>query len=108
MKRFRWRRLKVTIIRGTFRYQDLIPAFLAEIRERDLEAYAQIQMSSFSLPPAYAQEDEDSEWWTSEEAYHFLEELFDILNELAPEGFYFGPHPGDGSDFGFWEVEDET
>lgn len=33
--------------------------------------------------------------------------LMDDLNEYAPDGFYFGAHPGDGSDFGWWPVEDD-
>lgn len=36
-----------------------------------------------------------------------MEDLFDFLNTIAPEGTYFGSHLGDGSDFGFWEFEEE-
>lgn len=35
-----------------------------------------------------------------------LQAMFDIMDGMAPNGCYFGSHPGDGSDFGFWEYED--
>jgi len=91
-----------TVIHGTHRSQDLVPAFLDVLREVAPAHYEQIMVAPFSIPPAYAQEDPDSDWWDSEECQWFLEELFDTLNEYAPEGCYFGAHPGDGSDFGFW------
>ena len=39
-------------------------------------------------------------------SYYLNEILFDMIDTVSPNGFYFGSHPGDGSDFGFWELED--
>jgi len=35
-----------------------------------------------------------------------LDELFDLLNDNAPEGYYFGAQEGDGACFGFWSIEE--
>lgn len=36
-----------------------------------------------------------------------LQALTEELEELAPEGYSFGAHPGDGACFGFWKIEEE-
>ena len=40
--------------------------------------------------------------WDDNEAAETLEQLTDALAEVAPSGFYFGSHEGDGACFGFW------
>src|ERR1039458_1517376 len=49
---------------------------------------------------------EKDEYYASEDADYDLESLFDALEAYAPEGFYFGSHPGDGCDYGYWLSED--
>ena len=84
---------------GTMRTRDLIPAFMNVIR--DTPEYAQVM----NTVPAYAMEDKEADWWDSDEAIEFLESLFDTLDAYSPEGYYFGAHPGDGSDYGYRETE---
>lgn len=96
-----------TISHGTLRPQDLIPAFLRAVETcapGHAEAFAAMP---FGPIPAYVQDEgDDSEWWHGEDADALLEQLTDILESHAPEGHYFGAHPGDGSDFGFWPNEE--
>lgn len=37
-----------------------------------------------------------------------LQDLCDLMSDLAPKGCWFGASEGDGALFGFWEYEDET
>ena len=90
-----------SISHGTMRTQDLIPAFLDVIR--DTPEYVQVM----NAIPSHAMEDKESDWWDSDDAAGLLESLFDTLDSYSPEGYYFGAHPGDGSDYGYWEKERE-
>lgn len=85
-----------SVSRTTMRCQDLIPAFMGVLR--DTPEYVQLM----NVVPAYASVDKDSNWWNSEDATALLESLFDTLDLYAPDGYYFGAHPGDSSDYGFW------
>ena len=97
-----------TVIQGTLRSQDLLPAFLEELSKRDPIGYDQWAMASFGIIPSYVtDEGDDSDWWTSEDCNNTLEQAFEALEMCAPDGYYFGAHEGDRSDFGYWPVEDQ-
>ena len=85
-----------TIIIGTKRIQDLIPAFNTELKRLDPGSEQQI-------PDC----DDDHPWWFSDDAGCMLRYLVDTLNDLAPDGLYFGYHYGDDDDYGFWELWEE-
>jgi len=84
-----------TIIEGTMRTEDLIPAFAEELKRLDEDKeYDDV------VEQAEAVTDYDCE-----SSFYLLEELFDILNNFAPPYMYFGAHCGNGSDYGFWLSE---
>jgi hypothetical protein len=97
--------LDATVIRATLRPQDLTPAFLDVIKETP--EYVQIMFCPPSVITDPSAEDDDKRWESEEIAFLVNEELWDVLNDYAPEGYYFGSHEGDGSDFGYWKFYEE-
>ena len=91
-----------SVSHATLREEDMIPAFerVLDLAGVEYERPAAVDKLLLGQPLT------DPE--LEEVGYYVNETLFDLLNSIAPEGTEFGAHPGDGSDFGFWEVEKET
>lgn len=106
-----------SISHGTMRNEDLIPAFVSELEDRqndnlyttDGDEVAMVAMNAriTDLLAGIESRMEDDGYFDSEDADYDLESLFDALNEYAGEGFTFGAHPGDGSDYGYWPIPEE-
>ena len=91
---------------GTFRNQDLIPTLLNAVKHYAPEHYIDFIGRPFGPVPAYVWDEGDScGWWDSWEANDMRLSLIDVLDSVAPDGCYFGSHPGNYSDFGFWLYE---
>jgi len=88
---------------GTMRAEDLIPRFANELdylAGNIRENFDLIMRASALLM------DDDCYYLDDEEVQDVLNRLFDALDNLAPPYAYFGAHPGDGSDYGFWLSDD--
>lgn len=103
-----------TVIHGTLRTDDLLAAFTEElnrlaplaadaIKREHFVVYAYAAENAGSLLDSFGIAPEDVE----EAALYLVNEvLTDALDrEAMREGLYFGAHPGDGSNFGFWSPE---
>lgn len=96
-----------TLIHGTLRNEDLIPAFIEKLKELSEEQYDEFISSNPSVKDACSKlkEEGSDHWFSTEEATELCNDLIDILNTYSPDNHYFGTHPGDGSDFGWWKNE---
>ena len=99
--------LGLTLIHATMRNCDLVPVFLRALRGTNEYKHFMLEckrVKDLRVVIDLNASDQD-ERWLSEAMANFVEDLFDALNNYAPEGYYFGSHPGDGSDYGYWTDE---
>lgn len=92
----------ISLSSATMRPEDLIPCFISALRV--IEADNKGIMESLNQMENDTQKDN---YYESEDCHYDLDYLFDLLDACSPDGYYFGAHAGDGSDYGFWEVDDE-
>lgn len=88
-----------TVSHATLRSEDLVPAFAAELRR--LRGALPRDMSNNVR--AFLAGKYDTDHGCDVE---LVQELEEALQKYAPDYCYFGAHPGDGADFGFWLSED--
>jgi len=89
-----------SVLTGTIRTEDLMIAFTALLSELDT-------LSEYTwLVDECEQIISDQNWDSDETSYVLNESLWNALDSFSPNGAYFGVHPGDGPDFGYW-VTDE-
>lgn len=94
-----------TLIHATMRNCDLVPAFLDALKDtvehEQIMTEASGANSNLNVITDKDAADNDPRW-NSEDISFLLEEIFDVLNAYAPDGYYFGAHPDNDSDLGYW------
>jgi hypothetical protein len=94
-----------SISSGTLRPQDLIPCFISEAKSQHLSRADRKELRKIASRVARVENGEFGEsdaYWQDEVSSWDMEALVEMLNSVAPAYFYFGSHPGDGADFGYW------
>lgn len=91
-----------SVSHGTMRPEDLIPAFMDVLEELAPLTAAAIVADYEAVWSTLG------EWDYHPDTPYMLADLFEALDCLAPDGYYFGAHEGDGSDYGFWPVDSFT
>lgn len=97
---------------GTMRTCDLYPDFMSFLEEHDKGSAARIReeyKDVIEKLDAAIEDNHNSSIYSGteyvEDEEFLLESLFDALNDIAPEYCYFGSSEGDGSDYGFWQID---
>lgn len=88
-----------SISHGTMRPEDLIPAFADALRSLTREHRTDDLQALLDECENCCEDGHN-------DGDDLLEALFDALGEFAPPYGYFGSHPADGADYGFWLAED--
>lgn len=99
-----------SISSGTMREEDLIPDFCYELNRLARQTgilNRKERAAHRKLVREIESRMESEDYYGSADSSDDLNEtLFNALDEYAAPYFYFGAHPGDGADYGFWLSED--
>lgn len=83
---------------GTLRSENLLPRFWCTAESLGATIPPDVVSHLERLVGADSKESD----WDDELAFELVEILAGILQEQAPNGFYFGSNEGDGACYGFW------
>ena len=83
-----------SISTGTLLIEDIFPAYLDQLDKLSPNSPLSKEVWAYMETGALLEEHEN--------AWGIVEQIDLLLNELCPPFVFFGTHPGDGADFGFW------
>ena len=96
---------------GTLRNEDLIQSFMDFLQNVKgiCEIEKKVDLLQKDVDKLELEEESGySDYYKDQETASYIlnEDIWDLLNDIAPEFTYFGSTEWDGSDFGFWTDEE--
>ncbi len=92
-----------TVSKGTHKLEDIIPAFMHELKTLWQNRYIDLIIEHPNLRKALKDQKKDDPWWHSQEALRILVcDIFTAISKCAPVGYHFTTHPDNDDVYGFW------
>tara|TARA_R100000306_G_scaffold23842_2_gene27194 strand:+ start:486 stop:1025 length:540 start_codon:yes stop_codon:yes gene_type:complete len=93
-----------TLIEGTLRTEDLIESFADELKmlTSKTQTHNHLLQEASQILEALLKSHQYLPMKLEEEASSILNDLSEAINQYCLPYTYFGAHPDDGADFGFW------
>jgi hypothetical protein len=88
---------------ATMRVEDLVPCFVNELEYR--RRNHTLQRAHMRELTAIGKRMDSDGYYDDGDADNDLEWLFTTMDAYSAPYFYFGAHPGDGADYGYWLSE---
>lgn len=86
-----------TVIYGRLKSEDWLDAFLNELERVSGKSYPEWRLLCADDGRELSADDEEI-------VLDAMIDVWDRLNEYAPDGVYFGNHENDNSDYGWWPI----
>ena len=84
---------------GTLKPEDLMVEFATKLYDMGYTAHPLVMKVNHLIMRLWPDSDNKP---TIEDISEVVNDLQDALSEICPPFVYFGAHPDDGADFGFW------
>jgi hypothetical protein len=96
---------------ATMRSEDLIPSFLYFLEQVAKECEIEDEVQAIQEEVAKLEFEEKSGYGTyykneDEASWILNEDIWELLNSIAPQFCYFGANEGDGACYGFWTSDE--
>lgn len=94
-----------SVSHATMRPEDLIPAFIDELLSQTPTRREHLKLIK-EIRQRIGEALYSGDYYDTDDCVEDLDDLFTALDSYSLPYFYFGAHPGNGSDYGYWLSED--
>jgi len=109
MKQLSNKYVGIELSNATMREEDLIPSFLGFLNAivEECEIQGEVNAIEEEVTQLEREDGDYKEEYREQASWILNEDIWDLINNIAPDYTYFGSQEGDGACYGFW-TDDES